>query len=157
MKKLFLTSINIDQLPKFTGKNPRGLKVAFIQTAADPYEDKWFVEADRKKLIELGFVLVDLDLKDKTQDELQSILSKVDIIYVTGGNSFYLLEKMRESGFDKILPALLEQGIIYAGSSAGAVIVGSSLEPIKSLDDPSKAPNLKSYDGLGLVDFVIIP
>jgi dipeptidase E len=157
MKKLFLTSVNIDKLPEFIGKDTKGLKVAFIQTAADPYEDKWFVEADRKKLIEFGFNLIDLDLKDKNQNELQNVLDGVDIIYITGGNSFYLLDKMQQSGFDKILPDLLEQGIIYAGSSAGAVVIGSSLEPIRSLDDPSKAPNLKLYNGLGLVDFVIIP
>lgn len=157
MKKLFLTSINIDKLPEFIGRDLKGLKVAFIQTAADPYEDKWFAEADRKKLIEFGFDLVEVELRNKNQEELQNILKGIDVIYFTGGNSFYLLEKVRESGFDKIIPGLLEQGIIYAGSSAGAVIMGLSLEPIKYLDDPAIAPNLQSYDGLGLVDFVVIP
>ena len=31
------------------------------------------------------------------------------------------------------------------------------IEPVARLDDPSKAPNLKSTQGLNLVDFVVVP
>ncbi|MBM2820750.1 MAG: putative peptidase, dipeptidase [Candidatus Berkelbacteria bacterium] len=45
---------------------------------------------------------------------------------------------------------------IYIGSSAGSIIVGPNLEPIRDFDDPSKA-DLENYEGFGLVDFVIMP
>lgn len=157
MQKLFLTSIKIDKLLDIIPKSPKELKVAFIPTAADPYVDKWFAEADRKKLIEFGFKLIEVDLKNKDEDQLKDILSDADIVYFTGGNSFYLLDKVRKSGFDKILPSLLDKGVIYAGSSAGAVIAGATIEPIKYLDDPSIVPELESFEALGLVDFAIIP
>ena len=64
---------------------------------------------------------------------------------------------MRESGFDKIIEDLIENGTLYSGSSAGAVVAGPTIEPIKILDDPLKAPELKSFKGLNLVDFVVLP
>ena len=105
----------------------------------------------------MGFKLTEVGLKDKKKDDLLGMLQKVDIIYVAGGNTFYLLEKVRESGFDQVLPILLDRGIIYAGESAGAVLACPTIEPIKFMDEPSKAPNLKSFEGLGLVDFVVLP
>lgn len=52
---------------------------------------------------------------------------------------------------------LVNSGVIYVGVSAGAVLAGPTIEPVGFLDDPTKAPHLKSYEGLGLVDFVILP
>jgi dipeptidase E len=52
---------------------------------------------------------------------------------------------------------MLEKGIVYAGSSAGSIAAGPNIEPIKFLDDPAKAPGMKSFNGLGIVDFVLLP
>ncbi len=156
MNRLFLTSVKLEHLVNMVD-DPNKTNIAFIPTAADPYDDKWFIEADRKKLKELGFSVIEVDLKNKTKEELFNILKDMDVVYVAGGNSFYLLEKVKESGFDDVIKRLLDKGVVYAGSSAGAVIACQTIEPIKLLDDPSKAPNLKSYQGLGLVDFIVLP
>jgi len=168
--KLYLTSVasqSLDEIIPDLSKRPQELKVLFIPTAADTYaEDNrpWF-DADRNKFIELGFQLEDFDIKDKTEDEVRKALSKLDIIFVAGGNTFYLLEKVRECGLDKVLREIAQiervdlRGLsekIYIGSSAGSIIVGPNIEPIKSFDDPSAA-DLDSYDAIGLVDFVILP
>ena len=157
MKKLLLTSKKLDKLSDLITNSPQNVKVAFIPTAGDPYENKWFVDEDREKLKKAGFQLTDVDLKNTTKDELMNALADSDVIFVSGGNTFYLLEKVKESGFDKVILSLIEKGVIYVGSSAGAILAGPSIEPAKDLDDPSKAPNLKSYEGLGLVDFIILP
>lgn len=157
MRKLFLTSVKLDGLLEVITDEPAKVRIAFVATAADPYEDKWFIEADRKKLSEMGFQPIEIDLKGKTKKELFGILKDMDVIYIAGGNTFYLLEKVRESGFDQIVQTLLDSGIIYAGASAGAVLAGPTIEPIRALDDPSKATGLKSYEGLGLINFVVLP
>ncbi|MBU1199637.1 MAG: Type 1 glutamine amidotransferase-like domain-containing protein [Nanoarchaeota archaeon] len=160
MKRLFLTSVAAETLKEFVKilpKLPKDYTVAFIPTAADPYENKSFVEEDRSKLLELGFKVVDVDIKEKTEEQLLDELAGIDIIFVAGGNTFYLLEKSIESGFGKIVKNLVEQGVMYIGSSAGSVLVGPTLEPIQTLDDPKKAPNLKSFTGLNIVDFVVLP
>lgn len=160
MKKLFLASVvanTIEKLIEILPKPPNKLKVAFIPTAADPYGDKWFVDEDRNKLKEKSFNVKDVDIKDKTKQELLNELKDIDIIFVAGGNTFYLLQKSRESGFDKIVKEFVQKGIIYVGSSAGAVLVGPNIEPVKPFDDPKQAPNLGSFEGLNLVDFIILP
>ncbi len=160
MKRLFLASVvanTIEKLIEFLPRSPEQLTVAFITTAADPYEDKWFIEEDRNSLKEKGFNVRDIDIKNKTRQELLDELKDNDIIFVAGGNTFYLLQKARESGFDKITKEFVKKGIIYVGSSAGATFAGPDIEPIKTLDDPSKAPLLKSFEGLNLVDFIVLP
>lgn len=147
----------MNYLIEFIGRDPKNIKVAFITTAADLYTDKWFVDKDRDAFIRRGFKVTDVDIKHKNERELFDMLSKYDLVVVAGGYVFYMLEKSLESGFDKVLNKLLAKGTVYVGGSAGAVLVGPSLLPVESLDDPSKAPLLKSFDGLGLVNFVVIP
>lgn len=160
MKKLFLTSVACNVLDKFVELldcPPSELTVAVIPTAADVYENKSFVDDDRNKLSELGFKILDINIAGKTEEILQEQTKDVDIIFVAGGNTFYLLEKTLASGFDKIVKQLIENGKYYIGSSAGSVLAGLTIEPVKLLDDPSKALDLKSFDGLKLIDKIILP
>lgn len=160
MKRLFLASVvanTIDQLVNFVEAEPNNLKVAFISTAADPYEDKSFIEVDRRALVEAGFNVIDVDIKNKKNEDLLKELKDMSIVLVAGGNTFYLLQEARKSGFDKVVKDLINDGVVYMGSSAGAVLVGPNIEPVASIDDPSKAPTLTSNDGLNIVDFVALP
>ena len=160
MKKLFLTSVACNVLDKFVELldcPPSDLTVAFIPTAADVYEDKSFVDDDRNKLSELGFKILDINIAGKSEEILQEQLKDVDIIFVAGGNTFYLLGKTIASGFDKIAKKLVENGKYYIGSSAGSVLAGLTIEPVKLLDEPSKAQNLKSFEGLKLIDKIVLP
>ncbi len=133
------------------------MKVAFIPTAADMYDTKPWMDADRQALVDLGMEVEDLDIKDKNEEELYKFLSKKDIIFVSGGNTFYLLYYAEKSGFDKVIVKLIDEGKIYIGSSAGSVIAGPTIEPVKVFDDPDEAPNLKSFESFGLIDLVILP
>ena len=157
MNRLILTSEACESLVKFKSFLKKGMRVAFITTAADPYEDKSFVENDRDKLIELGLKVVDYDMKKKNKSKLLSDLRDFNVIFVSGGNTFYLLEKMRESGFDKIIKQLLSNGIIYIGSSAGTIIAGPDIYPTYRLDNAELAPKLNGYKGFSLVNFCIFP
>ena len=100
MKRLFLTSNANIMLDRFIEKldcSPDNLTVAFIPTAANNYTNKNFVDDDREKLLELGFKILEIDIADKTQTFLEKQLINADIVFVTGGNVFYLLEKVIES------------------------------------------------------------
>lgn len=158
--KLFLTSVAVNVLDKIIPllpKNPRELSVAFIPTAAAPYESRKWMDDDRNKLIKIGFNVIDFDLNSKTEEKVRETLSKVDIVFVAGGNTFYLLEKVRQSGFDKVVKDLINKGLIYIGSSAGSIILGPTIEPIKYLDDRSKAPDLSDDYGMKFIDFIVLP
>lgn len=160
MRKLLLASVagrTLDYLKDLLEKDPRDCKVAFIPTAATPYTDKWFLDEDRVKLVDMGFTVFDFDLAGKGEEDVEEKLKNVDIVLVAGGNTFYLLDQVRKSGFDKVIKKLVESGAIYVGSSAGSVLAGPNIEAIAALEDFEYASILKDYEGLNLVDFVVVP
>ena len=53
--------------------------------------------------------------------------SLADVVYFTGGSPDYLLETVRESPFLSALLASVEAGTVLAGSSAGAMVMGSMM------------------------------
>lgn len=173
MKKLFLASSFYQVADKLQALVPesKGLKVAFIPTAADVYEETPWMDADREKLVAMGFIVEDYDIKndgdsddDNNTDHhndrgsrIYNDLKGFDVIFVSGGNTFYLLYHIRQSGFDKAITRLIDEGKVYIGSSAGSMIMGESIEPAQPLDNANEAPKLASFRGLGFVDFVLLP
>jgi dipeptidase E len=161
MKKLFLASfatVTLDLILPLLAKPTAQTKVAFINTAADLYEDKNFLNLDREKLISMGFLVTDIDLKNTQGAELEKVLLASDIIFVAGGNTFYLLDQVRKSGFDRIVQNCIEAGIIYVGSSAGSALCCPTIEAAKDFDDPSLAPDLHGdFTGLNLIPEILIP
>ncbi|MDR0591091.1 MAG: peptidase E [Candidatus Nomurabacteria bacterium] len=114
-----------------------------------------------------GFDPVELDLRkffDKKAKLKKFIKSKSPgLIYAAGGNTFILRRAYKQSSFDDILVAdLKEDKYVYAGGSAGAVIVCKDLAYyINPDDDPTETP--KGYDtwpimdGLGIIREYIVP
>ena len=155
--KLFLASLastTLDLIHPLLPRPPIELSLAYIPTAADPYalDNRPWADANRQKLISIGFKITDYDIKGKNEQELLSDLSKFDIIYVEGGNVFYLLWHMRQTGMDKVLPELIAKGIIYIGSSAGSAVLSTSIEHASMFDSTNAAPMLTDYTGLGLIN-----
>src|SRR3989344_4372382 len=162
MKILFLTSTGLPKeirgsFLKVLPKEPKDLKVAFIPTAAELDADKWYVDIARNELLEIGFPVEDVDLKIDPK-VLKQKLEKSDVIYINGGNTFYLLEQVKKSGLDKYLEELINNGKIYIGSSAGSVLVGPNIEAAGW--DPGwdkNVNNLEDSNGLNIVPFLVAP
>ena len=141
-------------LPK---KKPEENRVAFVTTAAygESKNPAW-MEKDRQLLRECGIKHIeDLDLKDKTKKDLERILSDKDIIFVNGGNTFYLLKWVRESGFDKVLPHFLKRGGLYVGVSAGSYIACPTIEQATWKHQDRNRVGITDFTALGLVPFLI--
>ena len=71
--------------------------------------------------------LMVLDREQAQDEQLAQGVAGADVIYFTGGNPSHLLEALRDS---RLLTAILErveQGAILAGSSAGAMVMGSQM------------------------------
>lgn len=156
MKTLLLTSAGMqvkEEIIKILPKSANQIKVAHIITASKPELDLSYVKNDRKNMQKLGFKVKDIDIESKTKLQLENILSDFDIIYVQGGNTFYLLKAVRESGFDQILNDLLEKGIIYIGVSAGSVLMGASIETSGWKNADKNEVGIKDLTGLNMVPF----
>ncbi len=50
-----------------------------------------------------------------------------DAVYVTGGSTGYLLKRVKETGFDKILKKMVYAGKVYVGVSAGSLIAAPNI------------------------------
>jgi dipeptidase E len=98
--------------------------------------------------------MLDLKLLDKTA--VEESLKQKDLVWVMGGNTFYLNFLLHKSGFKDVIKKLLKEGLVYGGESAGAVVAGSTLHGIEYLDDPKLSPEV-IWEGLKLFDFGIIP
>lgn len=157
--KLFLTSSNnfvTNDIVKHLDAEPTEMRVTFIPTAAEVEKgDLQWLKDDRQALVDAGFQVTDFTLTGKNSVQVREMLSNTDFVFVSGGNTFYLLQEMRKSGFDTEVRSFLENGGIYGGSSAGSVVAGPYIRLIEALDDPSDAPDLKDYKGLGLVDVML--
>lgn len=157
MKRLFLASSGLEYIKTFVGKNPSQVRMLFIPTAGNLDEDVWWIDKDRDVLMEMGFQITELDIANETLENAEQALQNTDIVYVAGGNTFYLLKQLRDTGVDKLLTKYIEKGVLYAGASAGALIAGPDIKPVATIDEPEKVEDLDSTRGLGWVDIVPIP
>lgn len=84
---------------------------------------------------------------------------KSDVIYLAGGNTFYFLKHLKESGLFEALKKFVRRGGVLAGLSAGAIIMTPHIELAgypKHEGDLNEV-RLKNLKSLNLVDFEILP
>lgn len=160
MKKLFLTSSFADIYLDFKAciqDDLVGKTVTFIPTASKPESVTFYVENDKAAFEQLGMKVEILNVDEEDQHTIETTLNRNDYIFISGGNTFYLLQELRRSNADKAICKLIQQGKPYIGSSAGSVVLAPDLEYIKAMDDFSKAPDLQDTRGLGITQFSILP
>jgi dipeptidase E len=172
--KLLLTSGGITndtlarELEGLVGKPFHGLRVGFIPSAAfgDPSNDKGWLIDDIYRLKSRGARVAIISLADLTAEEIAAQLEPVDVIFVGGGQTFYLSWLMEQKDLFELLPKLLESKV-YAGISAGSMIMTPKLltvsfairKPGISDDELEElGPEGRSLaKTLGLVDFMLRP
>ncbi|MBI5390925.1 Type 1 glutamine amidotransferase-like domain-containing protein [Candidatus Woesearchaeota archaeon] len=159
---LLLTSAGIvpevrDSFISLLPKKLSEITVAFVTTAAygETKNPAW-LEKDRQLLYGCGIQHIeDLDLKDKTPAALEMILSKKDVLFVNGGNTFYLLHWVRKSGFGRVLSHFLKRGGIYVGVSAGSYIACPTIEAATWKHQDRNRVGMTDFTALHLVPFLI--
>lgn len=159
MKKIFLSASFKDVYSIFADfeKNIKGKTVTFIPTASTVEKVVFYVEAGKKALEKLGVIVNELEISTATINEINTKLRSNDFIYVTGGNTFFLLQELKRTGADKIIIEEVNAGKLYIGESAGAMVAAANIEYVKAMDSHKKAPSLLNFDALSIVDFYTVP
>jgi dipeptidase E len=157
-----LLSRGLGAVPAFVDgrRRTRGTpaRVGFVPTASLGYaKPPLWITSDRRGLNKMGFDVVQFCLSTTTGAALDKVLQSLDVLYLAGGNTFVLLWHVYASGLYESLAGHLADGLIYIGTSAGAIVAGPDIRPADLMDDPRKAPPLTSTAGLELVDVVPIP
>lgn len=159
MQRLFLTSSvhavahDIAKRLDLSFKN----KLVFITTAAEPETgDMTWLADDRKALVDAGFKVTDYTITGKTRDQLVKDLANYDFIYLSGGNTLYLLKESHKSGFFTLVRDLIiNQGKIYIGTSAGSIITGPKCPDY--LLEENETIEIEDEKGYGFVNFTVVP
>jgi len=162
--KLLLTSAGIvnESITKaffeMAGKPPQDIKVAFIPTAANVEEGNktdWFFR-QYQDLRNIGIHWIDMiDFADADVD-WKARLNECDVLYLTGGNTFYLLDQIRKQGFGKYLKEAL-QTRLYVGGSASSITMTPTIAVAAIPPGDPNLPGLTDLTGLNYVDFEIEP
>ena len=160
--KLLLTSQGIlpvkETFLSLLSKKPADTKVAFITTAAygESEERAPWLDICKSQLVECGIRnIMEMNIRRKTPWELKTRLADCDVIFVNGGNTFYLLYWARETGFDSLLQKLLQEGKLYVGVSAGSYLVCPTIEAAAWKPGDKNRMRLNDLTGLNLVHFLI--
>ena len=161
--KLFVNSINLDKAPNFFpyflelmntdtshSAKPRML---VVHNAKDPQgKDKSLEMIKRDKIY--GAFNVEYQRLDLLKDEkIREKIHSADALYLGGGNAFYLLYSIIESGAFHIIKEEVSKGLVVGGSSAGAIVMSKSLKYFDIADDTGVVPKIY-LEGLGLIEFV---
>lgn len=161
--KLYLSSYRIptpDDLANLIGKPLQDTSVALIPNAQDYYSERaWrFKIGDMASYLEtLGLSVDTIDLRDFSDSAtLQAKLASYDLVWAMGGNTYVLRYEMQRSGFDLAIRELLDEGKVYGGDSAGALIACPSIAGVESADPPQYAEKLIT-EGLNLIPFLVLP
>ncbi|WEV74572.1 Type 1 glutamine amidotransferase-like domain-containing protein [Bifidobacterium sp. ESL0798] len=134
-----------------------GLRIAYIPTADKRGISRYARPLIRRMLRFAGFRVHMLEVAGASYEEIRYILSTCDIIWVGGGNTFFLLHELKRSGAADLIVEQVAAGKTYVGVSAGAVVAGPDIDYIGKMDERSAAPSLKDVAGLNLVDFRVVP
>ena len=126
-------------------------KVLYLPTAVDENiytTDKYFSE-----MINFGFCEENVIRFDYKNAKDYAGLD-IDVIYVTGGNTFLLLDRIKKCGFDIELRKYIESGVIYIGRSAGSHLITKNVRHVLNFDDVGEYSG--DYEGLDIWDGVLI-
>lgn len=158
MKRILLLSSSkflIDH-PKIFDKPFKDMKMAYIITASKGSTNLDYLQRERDFFKQQNYNYTELDIDGKNESELKEILSKYEIVYVTGGNSFYLLKSIKESGFDKVIKELISGGVIYMGASAGSYVACPTIEQSKwKHQDKYNHYKVEDLQAMNLVPFLV--
>jgi len=136
------------------GLSKSEMRIGYVTTAAKGLPDQTYTTINEKNMRRAGYVAEAFDIEGKTPDEMRTFFTDKNIVHVEGGNSFYLLKAIRETGFDVVLRELIEKGIFYTGSSAGASIMGPTIETATWKSNDKDRYGLTDFTALNYVPFL---
>ena len=148
---------SIELVKNFLNKNTESKKILFIPTATNVDEYKKYIHLTQKVFEDFGYEVENFDVSIFSEEIAKEKLSEAKIIFISGGNTFYLLQELKRKNLIPYLKERIENGLLYIGESAGSVIAAPDIEYASIVDDKTLATELNDYTGLNLVDFYIVP
>lgn len=121
--------------------------------APQKYIDEWKNYAEKYSA---GFNLINNSKVDSLEE--QNKLLSSNILVISGGNTFKLLDNLRKSGLDKtVLEFIKKESFVLSGFSAGALVMTPTIEVCNLPNYDKNEVGLKDLTSLNIVNFEVFP
>jgi len=154
----FHTSNTVEECVKLVGKPQNQITVGIINEAyaAEKGDKRWLLDNLNSVSNNFSCEVDIVNLLALSIQEVEERLSDKDVIFVIGGDTDYLMSVYKKTGFDKLLPKLLDKSV-YVGSSAGSMVMGNriSAAAYKLIYGEDSKYDIDDY--LSLVDLSVMP
>ena len=137
-----------------TGISKENMKIGYITTAGTVARSP-FLENVKSTIRKEGYYFEEFDIEGKTHDQMRDFFKDKNVIHVEGGNTFYLLKAVRESGFADVLKEELNLGKVYIGTSAGAYIMCPTIEVSSWNENGVERSGVSDFAALHYAPFVL--
>ena len=160
--KLLLTSAGlnnqhvIDAFISLLPKPPANCSVCMVEYSLNAVEQQYIDESEME-LRDLG--IKNIHVLHLQQEKIEDDLSVYDCIYVCGGNTYSILDRLRKTTLDQAIKHTINNNrTVYVGVSAGSILAGPdiSIAGWGSEGDPNNV-GLTDLTGFGFVDFSVFP
>lgn len=150
----------------FDAPIPEGrVRVAHIPTATNLYaefgracrfldaERAWLADQEEKGKLES----FEFCISGKQPEEVAEGLEGADVLFMSGGNTAYLLQQLQDSGAGEVIKRMVGEGTWYLGKSAGAIVAGPDINPRGFFLGSMATRELDDTTGLGLIEAFPMP
>jgi cyanophycinase len=127
------------------GADSRKPKVVCLPTAAgqegDESVSRW-MRMGEQHFIKLDAEVYSLHVTNRLEADdpaYVELVAEADLVYCSGGNPHYLYETLKGSKLWQAAEKAFERGAVYAGCSAGAMIMGEHMPDFRTLGIRQKA------------------
>jgi dipeptidase E len=134
----------LDDFVLSLARRRRRPRVCFVGTASG--DSDYYIRRFHEAFPPSRAAAIHLTFFERNVRDLKSFVMDQDVIYVGGGSSANMLAVWRLHGFDKVIRAAWNAGIVMAGISAGAICWFED-----GITDSFGMPYRALGDGLGIV------
>lgn len=154
----FHTSNTVEACVRLVGKPQDQISIGIINEAyaVEEGDKRWVLDNLNSVASNFSGEIDIVDLLALSIEEIEERLADKDVIFVIGGDTDYLMSVYKKTGFDELLPKLLETKV-YVGSSAGSMVVGNriSAAAYKLIYGEDSKWDIDQY--VGLVNLSVMP
>lgn len=163
MKRILLTSAGLKTeeiataLVDMSGKKKEDIKIGFVSTASYPEKGNkvWYL-TQLDDIRKFGFQWINIVDVSNPNINWRERLDEVHVVVISGGNTFYLLDQTKKSGFDKWIKDNLDNKI-FVGISAASIVFTPSIAVANVEPADDNYLNLTDLTGLNIVPFEVSP
>jgi peptidase E len=138
------------------GKEPADTKALFIPTAAIDADAIEVLPKCMNDLLKCGIPKENVQVFDLHQNMSVDELKTYDVVYLTGGRTSYLLERINDTGFRDTLLTYIRDGGFVIGVSAGSIIFANNLPGNLELLNTELDVHCEASSYTGKVSFPLI-